>query len=455
MNKSKLTMPEALKKRKRLDSFTSNVKGVGGDYDLGSSLYFSDYKRVWREELENLYNKNWLANRIVDQPVEDMLSSWVSFIELNEEKGISFVEEVEKELKNFDAKGILSSAFKEKRTHYGSAIFFDYGDDCRLELKEPKKENLERIVVVNNWYCFPQTFYKKGRFDIPKGKINCPEHYMVIINSEGNSETLHVHHSRLLILQGKRPSSNNELIRRRGWGLSVLETAYRAISSYSVAMQGATDASGEFFWKTLQIEGLADLIAENDSDSIIDRARQAINALGGHNIGIYGEGEQLKRESASLSGLPEIIDRMANQVCASSDPPIPFSILFSAEGGALGGSSAYADQKNYYKRIKSMQETEGRQAIDKFLYFLGYEPKEISYVFNPIDEPTQKEKKEIEVLQSQIDEKYLDLGVILKEEVRESRFKKDEIDLNSYKINESFYDEIKKEEENFLNEEEN
>jgi uncharacterized protein len=456
-NKNKPTMADALiqshEKRRhsfgieRQDDFYSKIAGVGGQYDVGSSTFFSDDGDMTMHEMEALYNKNWVAAKVIDKPVEDMFSKWIEFTISNEddEGKAKRIEEVESIIEDYDVKKKIKEAFKEKRNHRGAAIFFDYGDDQRLPLTKPSLKKLRRIEVLNSWYCFPQSYFRPGRNDVDPHMIGRPEHYKCIVQNEGYTETVDVHHSRLIILDGRKPSSRRKRIERRGWGLSELEPFYNALKSYGISFQGATDAAGEFFWKVLKINGLAELIAANATDEIITHAQMSINTLGGRNIGIFGDDEELRRESATLSGLPEVMDRFANQICAACNPSMPWSVMFSNEGGALGGSSAEADQKNYFQSIEAMQNGEGREALNKFLYFLEINPKEYPYEFVPVYQMSPKEQKDLEKIQSEIDTNNINSGLMIVEEVRESRFSKDKIDLTSYKIDKELYQEIEEE----------
>ena len=115
-----------------------------------------------------------------------------------------------------------------------------------------------------------------------------------------------------------------------------------------------------------------------------------------------GDDEEVQFFNYNLSGMPEVTDRQANEVCASIDPGIPHSRLFSAEGGALGGSSAESDMDNYYSKIGSKQEEKVRPLIDSVCEMLGVPiPK---YNFNQLREKTDMQRLEEEKLEAEVEQ---------------------------------------------------
>jgi len=450
--KKRITMDKALVERgstikMRQDSFYNPNTGLGGGYDISSNTTFLSDGRMSMHELERLYNENWLASRVIDAPVDDMFSNWIEFIKSNDEEdsNASQIEMIEDLFDEFEIKEKIIHAMKQSRNHYGAAIWFDYGDDERLPLKNPSYKNIKRIEVVNSWYCFPITYYNASRKDVDPSLIGKPEHYTTIIIQPGSSENREIHHSRLILIDGKPPSSQKFRVERRGWGLSVLEPFNSALKSYGISFQSATDAVGEFFWKTLKIEGLAELVANNEDDLIITKAQQAISLMGMKNVGVFGDEEELKRDSANLAGLPEMLDRFTNQVCAAADPGIPHSVLFSAEGGALGGSSAETDLRNYHKRLKSIQNTKGRKSIQKCLLLMGFDPRKSKFKFNNLSEPTLLESLQARKISSEIDKAYVEIGMLTPDEGTKSRFSSDNFDYDSYIIDESERDAMEEE----------
>lgn len=422
------TVVDSLRKTKKLDQFQNIATGWGGSADNTANTVFSRPNWKVQEDLDALYDHNWLAKRAVDAPAEDMVTNWVEFIASSDDD-ISKIEESEKKIEKYDLLNKVLKAVKLSRLHWGSAIFLDFGDDHEEPLESPENKEILRIEVLDSWYCNPVTFYRKPVYDQSHPQFGEPEHYHCIIQHAGGQEVLNVHESRLVIFKGLMPSSSRNEIQRRGWGFSVLEAMHEALVQYGSGIQGAANVLQNFFFISLKIEQLAEMIAENKDDLIVKRAQQAVSILHSQNVAVYDKEEDLKRDSASVSGMDVIIDRLANQVCAASHPGIPFSVLFSAEGGALGGSSAATDKENYYKRIKSLQRVYLKPKLDKLFSMLGIE---LYYVFNAIDSPTKDQelaRRKTIAEESQI---YINTGVLLPEEVTKSRFSKDRIDIDSF-----------------------
>lgn len=438
-----------LKEEKRLDGFENEITGWGGANDSISNTDFFRPKELSRNALNNRYDFNWLSKRVVDAPVDDMISNWISFLQTNddEDNNAENIEALKDDIQDIEMPKHLIEAFKQSRLHRGSLIYFDFGDDSELPLsRDPLPGELQRIEVVNSWYAFPSTDFN---FEIHgnTSKIGQPEHYHLTIFHDIGSENIDVHESRVIRIKGLPVSSREESARRLGWGFSVLEAFDEASKHYGVAMQASADILQKFFYITLKIGDLAQLIENSEDETVIKRAQWAVNTLQSQNVGVFGEDEELSREHASVSGIPDITDRLTNQVCAAAHPGIPYSVLFSAEGGVLAGTSAERDIKNYYKRIGNMQNNNLRPVINKFLFYIGYDFKDFPYIFNPIDDLSQKEQLENFALWIEAVSKAVELGILLPEEVTFSTFGQDEIKLLQIAINEELRNRVEKERE--------
>ncbi len=429
----------------RQDGFFNKKTGFGGQYDALTNTNFVRNKWMNQEELDALYDGNWLAKRAVEAPISDMFSNWITFIKKNEEESDQLnIDKVEETLQDFNVKTLLERAFSQSRLHWGSAIFFDYGDDPSMPLFEVRDMPV-RMEVANSWHCVPTTYYRPDIYGQSHPKLGMPEHYQFIIQKAGFQETITVHESRLVIIQGLPASDSRVSIERRGWGFSVLEAMNDAMTAYGTGIQSSANVLQEFFWKILKMSDLSELIINNDNDTIVSTVAYAVNAMQSQNVGVFGEGDDLRRESASVGGIPEIIDRLGNQVCAAVEPGIPWSVFFSSEGGALGGTSAKSDLKNYYKRISSKQERELRPAINQVFKFLMIDPKEYPYIFNNLDEPTREEELQHRKTQMETDTGYINAGVLHAEEVAGSRFSGDTINLDQVVLDYDFRAEVEKE----------
>ncbi len=452
-HEKKLTVTDGLKTLKdqgRLDSFGNEYSGwgMGGTSDSLANTDFYRPNELSRQSLNNLYDFNWLAKRVVNAPVDDMLSDWISFVQTNDDEDDNTGNNIEALKDDIEDSGMqenLVEAFQQCRLHRGSLIYFDFGDDPETPLtRDPKLGDIIRTEVVNSWYAYPSTDYN---FDIhgDTAKIGQPEHYHLTIFHDIGSENIDVHESRVIRIKGLPVSSREESARRLGWGFSVLEAFNEALTQFGVGMQASADILQKFYFTTLKIDDLAALIANSEDDTVIKRAQLAINALHSQNVGLFGADEELKREHATVSGIPDITDRLTNQACAAAHPGIPHSVLFSAEGGALGGNSADQDVRNYYKRVNSMQNCDARPVINDYLYFMGYDFKKFPYIFNPIGSLTEKEQLENFSLWMEAVVKAVELRILLPEEVTFSTFGQDEIKLLQIRIDEKLREEVEME----------
>jgi uncharacterized protein len=439
----------------RSDAWQNPTTGFGtAGYDPLAKTSFHSFGRIDKRQLEDLYQDDWVSGKIIDAPAEDMTRIDPEFtydedthtndqrqddLKIKEPETIELaqaVEDIEERLKN-DLKWMprFFEMLKWSRLYGGALMvfFFDDPDEISDPLNPKAVRGINRIEIVHSGYIYPVTWYPPDDPDQPRQV----EHYNIQLIGQKHVETVIVHESRVIRMDGREIPLNKRM-ENNGWGDSILQRVYTAVRQHQVSSASAATTMEEFVIKLLKVENLVELVAENEDDTIIKRIMLAASNMTTHKIALCSKDEELSKQGTPVSGLAELWDRFSEIIAAAAD--IPRSRFFSSQSGSLGGNAAESDLRNYYDRISLLQERVLRPAMERFIWFVsladGFDPDTIHLKFKPLWMPSNLEQLQERKLQSEIDLGYINAGVVLPEEVTQSRFSKKEIDLDSMIIDE-------------------
>ena len=103
---------------------------------------------------------------------------------------------------------------------------------------------------------------------------------------------------------------------------------------------------------------------------------------------------------------------------------IPHTVLLGESPGASLGATGGSQERDWHKTVSAYQESRLydliRQALNMITAVLKTDP--VKFVFKPLDAPDMKTIAETHKIQAEADSKYIADGVLLPEEVRNSRF---------------------------------
>ncbi len=416
---------------RRMDSWVNPSTGFGDNHSANStSHYLSNI--ILPTELESLYRDDWVARKGCDMPADDMTRKGISFLHNeDDEENIDTVDALDDALTNdFELMPRAKEAIAFSRLSGGSATFFNYGgteNDQADPIEDSQKNEIKWIKVFPSWDAIPVSWYT----DFEHPKYNEPEHYQVVIKGAGLGKVVHVHESRLIIMQG-RLNTPISRANKRGWFDSILQNAYASIRDFQIAGSSASGVMEDFIYKTLGIKNLAEMTMNREDDLILERIYLASQKMHVGGVAVYdAEGETLQKHGTPAAGLSELWDRHGDIICGALD--IPRSQMFSAEAGSLGGTSAETDRSNYFDKIISQQENKLRPWINQYIsntsIVLGIDDTDIKFDFNPLREQTSTEATAERYTQAQTDAIYLDRQVVSPEEVAVNRYSKSKPDL--------------------------
>lgn len=439
-----------VKKRKKVtDSFYNAGSGFGGSYDPVNRLTYNVESLLDRSTLELLYRQDWVTRKIVECIPDDSIRKGIN---LSFEKN-TMVTDVNTKLRQLKAFKKFKEAMYSARLYGGGIIILGTKDGLGID-KPLDMDNIDDLIhlnVIDRWGLDVNKKYSNPL----KPKYGEPESYKIqtLLNSSENINNSIIHETRVLRFDG---SYLTDYLKNynNGWHDSVLNQVNLTLKQYGSAIQSGAILFQDFISKVLKLPNLADLLTSSEGQRLLDlRIQYAIANLSSLGIVLIGEDEEYNKMQTPISGLSDLMNIYIELVSAASK--IPRSRFFGQSIGTLAGATETT--RNYYDDVVSYQ----NDYIYDNLYYLikvilnckefstkGKEPKNWDFKFNSLWDETNKDVTVARKMQSEVDVKYIENGVLLPEEIRESRFRPDGYSFDTHvgkiKINKPIIDPVKK-----------
>lgn len=246
--------------------------------------------------------------------------------------------------------------------------------------------------------------------------------------------TWYVHESRLLVFPGVM-TSRWQRQQMRGWGDSIFTRIDRVLAQFDQTWGGVAILMSEFSVATLGIDGLAQLLGREAADpaaaagtGVVTRRALALSMSQSiARVRIIDSKETYQRVTATVTGVPEILQQFAVRMSAAADMPV--TVLFGQSASGLNATGE-GDRINWYDEISAKQEEElGPQArrLVRLLMLAndsptkGVEPAKWTFEFRPLLQLSDSELADVKLKTAQRDEIEIRSGVVTPEEVAVSR----------------------------------
>lgn len=410
----------------RADGWGNVFSGLGVEgTDRSISTRFDENDTLIEQECQALYRSDGVGKRVVDIPVGDMLRE--GYVVLGDSDGMIY-----DEMKRLKAFTWNTRALTWARVYGGSLMVLgiDDGGELEDELNENNIKKVEFLKVYDRHRVQIIEVYD----DPEEEKFGQPKIYRVtplVPAGVTSVPDFEVHESRTIFWDGidvpDFVRQNNE-----GWGDSVYQYGEKCLADLGVSFAGVARIIDEFVIGTLQIKNLRDLIAGGREKYVRDRIRLIDASKSMIRSVLVGEDEGYTRESTTVSGLDNILDRIMTMV--STVFGIPTVLLYGEQSKGLG-SEAAGSIRLYYDGIAADQKTEFQPNLEKLIRlimlqkegpFRGSELPDWSIEFTPLWQPTEKERAETKKVQAETDQIYYNMGALEPEEITTSRFGGDE-----------------------------
>lgn len=408
----------------KMDGWLNTITGIGTARDKRAKTTFQRDSFLTDEVLSSMWIGDGYGKKIVSAPADDMTREWIRLENDSDNKILNHLSEIDTESK-------INIALKWARLFGGSAVLIGANDGNTLDqpLNIIKVSSVDYLRVYDKSQLFIQSYNFVTDVLSPKfGELETID----IIPAWGTSFKCHI--SRLLIFKGEpvpdRFTSND----RWFWGMSTLQPIYNKIRDFSAGFDAVSTIMHELIIGNYSLDGLADMMAAGEEENIrkriniIDYSKSVINSV------LLDKDETYSRETANLAGIPEVLYAYMSYLSGVAD--IPVTRLFGRSAAGMNATGE-GDMMNYYDSVRSQQQIKLRKPLQYLIDIIGniYNVLDARLEFNSLIQLSDKEEIEMKEKQVNIDEKYINLGVLSETEIRESRF------LNGYSFNTEIDDE--------------
>lgn len=368
------------------DKLVNLVANLGTERDKASGSTYAPVI-LTDEQLINAYRGAWLPRKIVDIPALDATRRWRAW-----QADKAQIEKIEAEEVRLDLRAKVKQAMTRARLFGGAAIFIGTGETNTAAPLNPERiqsGGLKYLAVMNRRQLSPTEIEQ----DPQSERFGKPKAYRLA------DSQLEIHPSRLVIFSGaEHPDPDLSPANIFGWGDSVLQAIFEAIKQSDGTMANVASLVFEAKVDVIRIPDFMQSLQDDGyRKQVLERITLAATAKGINGTLLLDREEEYETKSASFGTLPDIIDRFLQAVSGAAD--IPATRLLGQSPSGLN-STGEADLRNYYDRIQALQEldiTPALKLLDDSLIrsALGSRPAQIHYVWNPLWQPTAKERSEI------------------------------------------------------------
>lgn len=385
-----------MKIRKRLDGWINTLKGLGGLTDKSQATEYTQSKVLTNEEIEALYDGDWLARRICNALPEaayrqrfeiESDETMKRFLELNHTQSFP--------------RGILSQAQSIGRAYGGSAILLGYKNSGQ-DLTKPPGRNAELAWL--DILKLPHLYVLK-RFENPNSEYyGQPEIFKV---TRGRRQGLEIHVDRLILCEGVTRLSDFETIyqyqsltgsQTRYWTAeifpewqSILQTAYEALNEYGMSWKAISTLIQEASIGKLTMAGVIQMLASENKDAIetrlelLSQSRSVTKTM----LLDADADEDFSREPVNFSGVPQLAEQIAKRIAGAAGMPVTVLFKQSPDGMNATGES---DLTQWYDDIHEYRVTSSEPKILRILKAIDGKDHELTWP--SLWAPTEKEKAE-------------------------------------------------------------
>lgn len=342
-----------------------------------------------------------------------------------EDRNVKLAEQITAKLEDLGFAKAAFDALCYERAYGGAAIMLGAkdGSNTSQPLRPEAVKSLDWLTTLEPRECQPVAWYN----DPQKPKFGEAAIYEVNPVSDGVSlpRAIQVHESRLIIFGGTKVSRRTLAGTLPGWGDSALTRMYRVLRDFNISWSAVSILLTEYSQTSIGITDLSEIMSSGNGAALRDRFTALALGRSVANAVLYdAEKEKIGRESISLTGLHEMMEKMSARLAAACD--MPLTLLMGSSPGGLNATGE-SDVRGWYDRVKARQDRKLRPVIERVVKMLfqvlkATEPDSWSVHFNPLWQPTDKERADTMLVMATADEKNIASGILSAEEVAKNRF---------------------------------
>lgn len=402
MSKRKRTLSAPapqIRRARALDAFTNVLARLGaGTPNLLEGTEYS-LQRLSRDfnQLNALYRESWIIRRIIDVIPSDMLKNWITItsgIDPDVEKKLSI------SLRRTQLIDKLKRGMQWGRL-YGGALGvmlvkhqgYDLSQPLRLDWIMPG--DFAGLLIFDRWNGVNPS--SELIEDISEPDYGYPKYYTITDPAGGGS--VKIHHSRVIRFIGNTLPFWEEIAEMQ-WGASVVESVFDELKKRDNVSWNIAQLTFMANIRVLKMQDLGQLLAATDSESQAEllRTLEAQNMLL-NNMGmqVMDAADGLETHQYTFGGLADCYQQFIMDISGAAE--IPVTKLFGRSPSGLNATGE-SDLQNYYDMIAEKQEAVLRPILNKVLppfiiSTIGSLPEDFDFDFDPVAEPTDKERADL------------------------------------------------------------
>lgn len=390
--------PQPIRSR-ALDAFSNVLARLGaGTPNLLEGTEYS-LQRMSRDfnTLNALYRESWIVRRIIDVIPADMLKNWITItsgLDPDVEKRLSLT------LRRTQLIDKLKRGMQWGRL-YGGALGvmlvkhqgYDLSQALQLDWIMPG--DFAGLLIFDRWNGVNPS--SELIEDISDPDYGYPKYYTVTDPAGGGS--VKIHHSRVIRFTGNTLPFWEEIAEMQ-WGASVVESIFDELRKRDNVSWNIAQLTFMANIRVLKMQDLGQLLAATDNESQAEllRTLEAQNMLL-NNMGMQVMDSQdgLETHQYTFGGLADCYQQFIMDISGAAE--IPVTRLFGRSPSGLNATGE-SDLQNYYDMIAEKQESYLRPILNKVLppfiiSTLGSLPDDFDFEFDPVAEPTDKERADL------------------------------------------------------------
>lgn len=402
MSKRKRTLSAPapqLRRARALDAFTNVLARLGaGTPNLLEGTEYS-LQRLSRDfnQLNALYRESWIIRRIIDVIPSDMLKNWITItsgLDPDVEKRLSLT------LRRTQLIDKLKRGMQWGRL-YGGALGvmlvkhqgYDLSQALQLDWIMPG--DFAGLLIFDRWNGVNPS--SELIEDISDPDYGYPKYYTVTDPAGGGS--VKIHHSRVIRFTGNTLPFWEEIAEMQ-WGASVVESIFDELRKRDNVSWNIAQLTFMANIRVLKMQDLGQLLAATDNESQAEllRTLEAQNMLL-NNMGmqVMDAADGLETHQYTFGGLADCYQQFIMDISGAAE--IPVTRLFGRSPSGLNATGE-SDLQNYYDMIAEKQESYLRPILNKVLppfiiSTLGSLPDDFDFEFDPVAEPSDKERADL------------------------------------------------------------
>ncbi|WP_231868408.1 DUF1073 domain-containing protein [Fictibacillus phosphorivorans] len=376
-------------------------------------------RRLTHQQLSNLYADNRIIQNIIDIPAEDMTRSWFT-LKMKDE---TLKNNIMSKLRDLKAKEAFKKMRSFERLRGDGFISLGITQSTAFNLSDKLDETkLKRLDYIHAFSGMKVEDFilNEDMFSLNYGQV---EMFKLNRRSRLGEQIAgvtqdNVHASRVIHDQTRRLEDEYR-------GQPLLEPLYDIITILDTSLWSVGQMLYDFAFKVYKSDGIENMSSEEKSElgMLMDYMFRT------EALAIIGTSEELKKEGTPIGGIKELLDYVWEMLAGAAR--MPKSVIKGQEAGTITG--AQYDVMNYYSRIAAQQENEMRPHLERLIRLLLWSSDELGgsidpatieweLKFNPLWEVDSKTDAEIRKIVAETDNIYITNGVIMADEVRETRF---------------------------------